>query len=65
MKNWRNYLPYLDFWFDISWIQIRTALMREAINYDVFEYIVLKVTIFHKWGFDIRLYSPHHRRLDR
>lgn len=56
-------MPYLDFWFDIWLISMRTRITREAVECDVYEYIWLAVKFFGgRYGFSFRLYSPHIRR---
>ena len=51
-------LPYLDFWLDINILQIKTELLYYERASQVKSYICMKVTLFHKWGFHFRLYSP-------
>lgn len=60
--RWR---PLLDIWVDVYFVQVRTALFRENINFDSIEYLALQVTTVHKWGFKIRLYDTGIRRMER
>lgn len=51
-------LPYVSLWCDLWLLQIGTAVMYEALDARTYEYIRVKVTVLHRWGFSFRLYSP-------
>jgi hypothetical protein len=59
--KWR---PVLELWVDIHFLQIATAVLREQIQDDVIEYVLLDVRVFRKWGFRIRLYDTWVRRME-
>ena len=54
-----RYLPHLHFWLDLNIVQIRTALYYENFNNCTQEWVMVETTLFHKWGFRFRLYSPY------
>lgn len=52
-------LPYLYLWLDCWLVQVGTELMHERYEFLCREYIGLRITLCHRWGFHVRLYSPH------
>lgn len=56
--------PYLDLYIRIPFLAVRTDVMIEAIERDVFEYIGLYIMIW-KWDFKFRLYTPNRERYAR
>ena len=51
-----KFRPYVNIWIDLWFLQVGTAIMREAFEMDGREYISLQFTLFHKWGGKFRLY---------
>jgi hypothetical protein len=61
MKSLRRwfYWPYLDFWFDIGLISIRTVLEHDAYYEDVRDHIIVEISVWHRRkGLRFRLYTP-------
>ena len=56
--------PYLHFFLDLGFLDIRTALMYEAVERGTTEYIVLSWRFF-RWGSEFRLYDTWLRRNNR
>ena len=59
-SNWVRHLrlPYLELYLDIGLLQIQTELMTESYEMLCRNYIALRITLLHKWGWHFRLYSP-------
>jgi hypothetical protein len=56
--------PYLEIWIDLWIIQVHTDLMTQNVARYTEEWVLLHITIFHKWGFRFRLYCPYRRRME-
>jgi hypothetical protein len=61
--KWKRYIPYIDVWVNFGVLQIKTDIMNERLETMTREYFVLRVTLFFKYGFSIRLYSPRSQYL--
>jgi hypothetical protein len=57
--RWR---PLLDAWIDVGLFQIQTAIWREQLYMDAFEYLIVEFRLLRKWGFRLRLYDTAERR---
>jgi len=57
--------PYLDFWLDLGFVEIRTVVMTESICRDRYEIIVLHIKLFRRWGFVFDLYSPGYKKFSK
>lgn len=55
---YKKLIPHLDVWLDIGIVQVKTELWNYCYDRTSRQYITLRVTLFYKWGFHFRLYSP-------
>lgn len=56
--------PYLNLWVDLWIIQVGTDLFLERIDRYTKEWIGVRVTLFRRWGFSFRLYTPFKQRFN-
>lgn len=56
MMKW--HWPYLDLWFDVGFLELRSIVQRECRECDLIDHVHLRVRIFRRWGFKFRLYTP-------
>jgi hypothetical protein len=55
--RWRYYKPYLAVYLDLGFLSLRTDLMHESYESDIYTYILLAWSFF-KWKGKIHLYRP-------
>jgi len=64
-SKWLRWLPYFYLWVDIGILEVQTSIIHRNNNCQEIEWLRLLVKVFHKWGFEFELYSPHRRKWEK
>ena len=60
-KPWQSYLPILHLFIQLPFLEIRTALMHERLEFREREYVALTIALW-KWRIEFGLYDIWERR---